>query len=192
MKKSILLYSLLSVILISCFGHVPKGKEKKDLFGKWEGKTFVNPYFDLNITLDDNWQKNDKNFKTIFGATYIHADYYSPEDTSVVLATLNLESKKINPFDKGATVQKELQEGIDALKVLYNENEMLTEDFQTIQMGKRKYIFSRVILLEGEGDSTYVDEYMSAEKDYFLSLSLSYNSAKNRPICDEVLKQFKK
>lgn len=192
MKKSILLYSLLSIILISCFGHVPKGKEKKDLFGKWEGKTFINPYFGLNITLDDNWIKNDKNFKTIFGATFIHADYYSPEDTTEVIATLNLECSKINPFDKDATVTKELQESVDALKVFYDENEMLTQEFETIQMGKRKYIFSRVILLEGEGDSTYVDEYMSFEKDYFLSLSLSYNSALDRPICEEVLKQFKK
>lgn len=190
--KNLSYLTILSLLLLTaCFGHVPKGKEKKDLFGKWEGDTFINPYFGLKMTLSDNWDKDEKDFKTIFGATFIHADYYAPEDTTDALVTLNLECEKINPFDKDANVSKELNEAVDALRVLYNEDEMIAEELKPITFGKRKYMLSRIILLEEEGDSTFLDEYMSYEKDYFLSLSLSYRTVRNRAICDEILNQLK-
>lgn len=190
MKKTYLLYLLLSFTLLSCFGNIPKGKEKKDLFGKWEGRTFINPYFDLKINLSENWKRTDKDFKTIFGAKFIEADYYIEEDSIDALVRLTLKCDKINPFDKKSTVSKELKESVDAMKTFYDENEMIAEELKPIHFGKRKYILSRIVLLD-EGDSTFIDEYMSYEKDYFLSLTLSYRTVMDRDICDEILQQLK-
>lgn len=184
----------LTIILIfalsSCLGHIPKAKEQKVLYGTWKGNEYENKYFDIKLNLSQNWKTSPAKFLNVFSPHLLESDYYFPDDTLNAVVSLNITADKVNPFDNETTVTKTLQENIEALRFLYDENEMIVEDFKDVKFKNQKFKLSRVIFLE-DGDSTFLDEYLTFKKKYFLSITLSYRSKLNENLTNEILKQLK-
>ena len=94
---------ILSIVLVSLAACNSKTKKKEDklkkevLFGTLNDGLYVNPYFNLSIDFDENWEVKAKSFKSIpFGyfsiALFIESTlapkYFFPHITSFTLPVL--------------------------------------------------------------------------------------------------------
>ncbi|MES2587679.1 MAG: hypothetical protein V4622_01790 [Bacteroidota bacterium] len=195
MKKTYLLLLLASFSIISCGvndSQVKKDKEKlkKDLKGEWKKRTYINHFFDLNINLNEYWEIDEMEHFSTLGATLIDASSFLNGDSINASAVINLSFKMANPFDREASVEKELNESRDGFKMIYEANEIDIMDFEPKKLGKKDFILSR-IRLRDSGDTTFVDEYMLKQDKFFLSLVLSYSSKEGFSVCNHILDQIK-
>lgn len=173
--KSLSLYSaVLLIVLTACFGgEKAPPVDKALLFGKMEGGTYSNEFFNIQIRVGDDWKIEERKFQTRLAATLLDAGYYFEEnDTPFPDVSFEIEIDKANPFGT-PSVKEQLEESAEGLEFIYGSDEIVREPLQKVNLGGQEYVLARIKLTDESG-TVWFDEYMRYQDKYFLSITANY------------------
>lgn len=191
MKKSILISSL--ILCVAC-NVIPDKKERKFVKGEWKERTYTNKLFKLKMEIPEPWDIYTKSSSTPFNNTIAKATYYEYVDTlGYPVAEFEAEFEKANPFDKTENEHRKLTEEQETFSYMYDENEMLVSPIRKVKLSNKDFYYSSFVLLEEEGDTTFIERFVRLELGYFMDFSVTYYAQKNKEQALSVLKniQFK-
>lgn len=191
--KSIYFVSLLIVFLFACNSETKKKEDKlkkEVLFGTLKDGLYVNPFFNLSINFDENWEVKTKSFKSIsFGGDLLSANYLDSHDEFFPI-TLTMSADKANPFGSKSPVEQ-LKESQEGYEFLFNKNEMTVSPFDKVSIAGEDFAHGFFQLVD-ESDTSFVHEYHRFKDGYFLSIICVYNTQKDEGEAVEIIKSIQR
>ncbi len=193
MKSLIYVLSASTIFLTSCVS-MPSKKviSEKELFGETVDNKYTNTVFEFVVDLPANWKITPQSsFKSTFGGTLFHADYFDSNDVNfeAPLFSCDIKFTRINPFDRTASPLKELEDTYAALAVVYDTAQLIQQPFEKVKLAGKTFIHSSITI--PEEFEYYMDEYIVKEENYFVSIIFNYYNEEQRQLVKESLKSFK-
>lgn len=196
--KSFGYLSLLFLMFLSGCNDENTVATENHLDGRWEGRTFINDYFGLKLTLSPEWKVNKAKSNTSHNLKFIRANYViSDNDINQPSVTFRLECEKIQGSENVNSKLGRYNNYLSNLlsdpesDLYYNQETLEIDNFVSIQLGKHNYIFSRFSFFEHPDGFHFVDRYMTSYKGYFITFHFEYRNNLYQDICEEILNQLK-
>ena len=187
---------ILSIVLVSLAACTSKTKKKEDklkkevLFGTLNDGLYVNPFFNLSIDFDENWNVDTKSIKSIsFGGDLLSANYVDSYDEYYPI-TLTMTADKANPFGSKSPVEQ-LKESQEGYEFLFNKNEMIVSPFDKVSIAGEEFAHGFFQLID-ESDTSFVHEYYRFKDGYFLSIICVYNTPEDEGIAADIIKSIQR
>lgn len=185
---------LLTVTLAACSSGKKKVAPHKkasftEVMGTWTDNNYKNTFFDVQLALSEDWEVEKKKFRTKLSPTLVEAFYYEKRSDQLPLIALNISADRANPFELQHSITKQHDETIEAFEFLYDDQDILKTPYTKTKIGGKKYVLNRIGLID-ELDTSYVDDYTTFYKGYYLTITLSYNSALTRNMADSIVKSI--
>ena len=160
------------------------------LFGTLKDGLYVNPFFNISVNFDENWDVNTKSFKSIsFGGDLLSAKYLDSYDEYYPI-TLTMTADKANPFGSKSPVEQ-LKESQEGYEFLFNKNEMIVSPFDKASIAGEDFAHGFFQLVD-ESDTSFVHEYYRFKDGYFLSIICVYNTREDEGESGEIIKSIQR
>lgn len=160
------------------------------LFGTLTDGEYINPFFNLNIHFDENWDVNTKSFKSIsFGGDLLSANYLDSYDEYYPI-TLTMTADKANPFGSKSPVEQ-LKESQEGYEFLFNKNEMTVSSFDKVSIAGEEFAHGFFQLVD-ETDTSFVHEYYCFHGGFFLSIICVYNTQEDEIVAVDIIKSIQR
>ena len=186
----------LPILLIALTACNSKTKKKEDklkkevLFGTLNDGLYVNPFFNLSIDFDENWEVKTKSFKSIsFGGDLLSAKYIDSYDAYYPI-TLTMSADKANPFGSKSPVEQ-LKESQEGYEFLFDKNEMIVSPFDKVSIAGEDFAHGFFQLVD-ETDTSFVHEFYRLKDGYFLSIICVYNTQEDEGVAVDIIKSIQR
>lgn len=187
---------ILSIVLYSLAACNTKTKKKEDklkkevLFGTLNDGLYKNPFFNISLEFDENWEVKTKSFKSIsFGGDLLSANYLDSYADYYPI-TLTMTADKANPFGSKSPIEQ-LKESQEGYEFLFNKNEMTVSPFDKVSIAGEDFAHGFFQLVD-ESDTSFVHEYYRFKDGFFLSIICVYNTQEDESVAVDIIKSIQR
>lgn len=191
--KAIYFTSLLLILLTACNSKPSKEErkaKKREMFGSWEDKTFINSFFNIKVEFDDNWKLDTIAYRSaMFGGEIFEAKYQLSYNREYPI-DITMELDKANPFEKVSLIGK-LDESKEGYEMIFDAEEMFVSNYDKRIIAGKVFAHADFMILQ-ERDTSHIHEYYTYENGFYISIICTYNDAKDEKAAMDFISSIKK
>lgn len=178
--RSIYIVSILIFSLVACNSKSEKQKDKvkkEKLFGTFNDRIYVNPFFNFKVEIGDEWDLDT----IAFHSAYYGGDLFQVSNSNSYNQeypiNILIEADRANTFGSKSPIEK-LKESKEGYEMIFDSEAIETNKFDKAVIAGENFAHGYFKIVD-DYDTSFVHEYYRFHEGFFLSIICAYNTQKD-------------